>query len=817
MQWRLLFLVVPVANSNHGCPARNVLLFAIATSDIDGRNQQKLWNIMYHFFLDKESLQLLLEKCQRLVAVSKSLQTWDESEFAPFVKMCSAETLAELHKYWSHYVTMGSRTGKAKVEYEKKYRAGIARVVKEQLHDLKGDYVHACRGAGPLISATLQIIPDIYRHYWLHGVTHIQKDDINSSRLVNPTLAYASGMEGFHLHATSPLAEFHLSRALTPLKERNRPTGIPRMIGGSQDKQGDIMGAAQEEFSEWCASFRLLASTRRVIVRMFFGNAFPLCNTLWAKSLGLSSAGEYVSSFSDKELVLDDGTATPHTFNAIDTSNLIDHWGLIPVLIATTPLLSKTPSSTLYTETMGGYTTDATHGFPERLGDDLSVVLLLLNIAPVPLLSRFDSNSSTTETFLKKYIEDARYRERLAWKIPSLGDSFASNSPPKVPDHVSFDPVQLAHCLFHVYRTLFRSEDFEYVLTRGLTMHKHVENMRYLTYVRKSFAMLLRLAKIRPWKEMEWDRFTTSLLGLMEKNRKSPIIQHSYQDLLAQCHLMDVFTADSLRTKWRPDTRPFDSWDSSKIPLVVCVVLVVPREKLAVFENMKDMGTPALLCGVRSAGSGDIFASAHACFGSCKVTGSGSETRVIVERDENGWAGRSPLVLSFWVPTRLLMQDPVLVGTLLSSKYSEERLAKLLGPQKIIYETWADDSAHVVVSCERPNIQGEIEKTSAVSRYLTKDLSEVDSGVNVHLDYSCQKIKTMRKRINIVSAEEKRALISEWASVSGTQISPCTIGVEFGDHKHNFSFPFPINGFYKKIGFDKKKSPYIEVSASIRR
>jgi hypothetical protein len=50
----------------------------------------------------------------------------------------------------------------------------------------------------------------------------------------------------------------------------------------------------------------------------------------------------------------DYGTAgkAPLLFNVIDTSNLTDYVGAINLLVATAPLLQRSPSATLYTESL---------------------------------------------------------------------------------------------------------------------------------------------------------------------------------------------------------------------------------------------------------------------------------------------------------------------------------------------------------------------------------------------------------------------------------------------------------------------------------
>jgi hypothetical protein len=75
----------------------------------------------------------------------------------------------------------------------------------------------------------------------------------------------------------------------------------------------------------------------------------------------------------------------------------MDHVGLLNVLVAVLPLLSPTPSATLFTEALLYTGEDATKSLTIQFCADVSTMSLLLDLAPINYLSNFNTRSNAEE------------------------------------------------------------------------------------------------------------------------------------------------------------------------------------------------------------------------------------------------------------------------------------------------------------------------------------------------------------------------------------------------------------------------------------
>jgi hypothetical protein len=124
----------------------------------------------------------------------------------------------------------------------------------------------------------------------------------------------------------------------------------------------------------------------------------------------------------------------------------------------------------------------------------------------------------------------------------------------------------------------------------------------------------------------------------------------NYQDLCTHLHLAGVYTVEFMRTPVTKEGR-FQGW--TRVPPTVSVILVVPRDKLRVLSDTDpdQVGTPVLHGNLHGRSTHNIFASLKVGFG--KVTSSGTDAHpgVVFEPDPSSWAGTSPLIVSFSVPS----------------------------------------------------------------------------------------------------------------------------------------------------------------------
>ncbi|KDN44038.1 hypothetical protein RSAG8_05770, partial [Rhizoctonia solani AG-8 WAC10335] len=290
-----------------------------------------------------------------------------------------------------------------------------------------------------------------------------------------------------------------------------------------------------------------------------------------------------------------------------------------------------------------------------------------------------------------------------------------------------------------------------------------------------------------------------------------------YQDLCLQLHLYGVFTVDTLKPNWatNPELRTnpisdlFSNWSS--LPPVVCVVLTVPRQRLAVFsDNLERIGNPTLQGGLWVPGVQDnTYAAIYLAWGKC-VTSTNSN-RVVIEEDPSGQQGQSDLVVTFWISTRVAeIPGTNVYLRVRSTPQSTFALIQKLGVLLEVFQASILDKKYVRVLTYQPALASETPQTppSGPSR----------SPVDIPSDYLCHAITSNLHSARIdslsirfdVQAKEEQDHLRIGASVTASQVSACTMELKIGAHSHLLSYPYPIHGNNNKLHI-ARKSLYVEV------
>ncbi len=192
------------------CLARNVLLLTLLSDDEAGNFTSNIWEIFYHFYLDKASLDLLSDQCQKLVDLAESLEVWNQSKYGAFLRFCTHATLLELRGYWGRYLrTDVSRQGKQRLQTQ--FQSGMNKAAAKASEDIV--VYNACRSAVPLWQEIGKIAPNHFKSYWKSGVTCTPS--VASAPLsphLNPTFVHSSKGQIFNVHyGTDPIISFHLA------------------------------------------------------------------------------------------------------------------------------------------------------------------------------------------------------------------------------------------------------------------------------------------------------------------------------------------------------------------------------------------------------------------------------------------------------------------------------------------------------------------------------------------------------------------------------------------------------------------------------
>ena len=824
-------------------------------------------------FVDRTSHSVLFEQCRKLIALAESAETWRAGPYGHILTTCDAATLAELRHVWTTYLDMAALSSKQAKQFEQRFIDGIKEMSRKTG---SGGTTTTGRSAGPLVLHAHDVVSRQFSSYWSSGTTDDgaqargqgQKRRLN----VNPTFAFSIDGDKFAVHyGTDPLCGFHLAEAFASGKFTRPHERIP---------PHEVVRVAKDQFSRWCTSLskRLKncnPSSPTFVIRMFAGDALTFCQALKYCEVTQSPVTPYnVAAWRLSTITLDDHcygrsavSSAPLSFDVIDTSNFLDHTGLVNVLVVTAPLLRKTPSATLYTEGLLRTDDDPSQAILEHVCGDLPTMALLLGIIPLTFVSQFTTRSNAHET-LTMSDGAKQFHERFAWKAIGFGGPRAQHRScdvPTPPQRLFFPPEDLAAFLFRVYVHMFSDEDvesrFQLLFLSPERMLWTLQRSGVLHYNRRSFALLAHFVKTRV--QTDWWRTMDLFEDLVLADGRLMMGQHAYQELCCQLHLLGVYTAQWMSvpalhrclheggTSGNPGL--FRDWTRSQIPQVVTLVLIVTRDAIAELEpHSKDVGTPVLQCDMHDGPRQNWFAVTSATFGSRRVSGTGEHRiGVVVEGDADAstgtqppWRSKAPMIITFSVPSTSVMdfaQNPrATVGLALRATVgATAKFADRLGYNLTVFRTQLMDPMRVFVLARTPvvgtsaststgvgtgtvipatdhwqeNVGGTLFSEHATSNPDTMPHRSAD--VHVEMNDMFSAVQSFTVRIDITDPRAQAVLadrktIPTVHSGSGlTRSLDACVGV--GTYTFSVQFPLPVDVARAKLRVARRSS-YIEAS-----
>ena len=648
-------------------------------------------------------------------------------------------------------------------------------------------------------------LSEIHSHFWTTGTTFVDEETSSSATNVNPTFVYSLAGTTFSIHhGTTPIAPFHLAPAFL----RSKPDSIT---------PSDLVDCAKLQFRDWVTSFRtsLKRQPGRIVIRLFCGEALRFCHALAEyRATGSVAKDQTVAPWNANPLVFDGpdytpgNTSVPLTFNVIETSNLVDHVGLLNVLIAATPLLSESYSATLFTETFIHVGNDPTNSSNRQLCAEFLTMSLLFDLLPIHYPSNFSSRSNATDIILHQAsaIPISQCHERSVWRRPTTSDAFASTLNAPTLRQIAFEPLGLAKLLLRVYFSMFSSDDE----TSLLDGSKSVTELPILCYVRESFVALVATIKRRVI--VDWKTTLDMFIALLEKT-KSPFMLkgfHYHQELCAQLHLAGIYTAYAM-TKEVAKKGRFKGW--SQVPPTVSVILVVPRESIQVLLDMDqaELPNPLMQASLQGQSVYSSFSSIKLGFGRVRNSGSDLAPQITFDADPTGWTGSSQLVVSFSLPPWTLhVEAPEDITIALSFRLLPQtaHLVPKLGMFLHVYKARLMDTSAVFVVPEEPH--GVCHRLCNMS---TPAGGSDSCKVSAAMDTEGERVSMLTVRVDILDGPT-RAILSSGAPVTSRQVSPCTIEISIGPEKRRLVYPSPVVGTVSKLRIARKSS-YIEVGRGL--
>ncbi|KAI6145463.1 hypothetical protein BKA82DRAFT_129435 [Pisolithus tinctorius] len=798
--------------------ARNTLLFTLLADHCAEDRLSSIWNVFYHMMLDETSLSLLIEQCRKLVPLAESLDSWRQGPYAHIVSMCNSDTLSEIGRFWKLWLGTSNFNAKQAKRFKENFQNGMKSVQKRFEASM---VVTPVRSAGPLAQVALLAVSEQFKRFWATGVTDDGSPDVKPANNLNPTFAFSLFGDEFAVHyGTDPLSSFHLAEALASSGlELSNQTGlvIPK-----------IVLTARQQFNTWCKAVirrvhNTSASSASLTVRMYAGEALAFCQALY--SVNRPSVGHtpiFIAPWRRSVVQLDDTLYSPNahspaptSFNVIDTSNLIDHVGLLNLLTVTIPLLSDSPSSTLYTEALLPAGDSPAQRILDQVCGNLSTISLLLGVVPSAYISRFSTRSNTSETMIQAILRSyTQYHERLAWKRISFGHSSDSLQEAEL----SFTPSQLARTLFDIYSRMFSDQDLgkqrAIMSLDNSQMAQKIQFSGIIHYTRRSFALLI--AHISTRVRCDWNRVINDLKELILNDRTPMVGGNFFHEMACHLYLAGFRLPWSNPTevqKCRSNEDPpiFRTW--SAVPEVVTVVLVVPRHAIAKIQSdLSDIGTPTLQCEIQFNLNWSAFACISASFGKLEVSGEGENKVAVVMEDTAGIKGMSPLIVSFpMLSISLMVMSGGTVGLVVRPTVGTAPLVSKLGLEMCLFKALLTDerSAHVLtsapisandrISWEPPLVPPESDATTR------------RHPIHVEMDQSNTQIQSLTAHVDIVDPVGQASLASGCA-VTVEQWSLNKAKIHVDKYQHIIPFPLPVDATNAKLRI-ARKSKYVEVVA----
>ncbi|KAG1817973.1 uncharacterized protein BJ212DRAFT_1298847 [Suillus subaureus] len=758
--------------------ARNVILFTLLADEGAVQKVPQIWNIFFHFYLDKASHDLLISQCRKLLELSGDLDSWNSGPYGHFLRMCTSGTLVELQRLWQLYVkTATCSPSEAKV-FESAYAADV------KASKAKIEFVFtASRAAGPLSMYAFKMAGDHYDIYWETGMcSAVSKRPLEVS-YPNPTLAYSMVGDKFAVHyGTDTLSCFHLAEALAPAAGTHHPEQVTLR---------EIVNVCKTQFSRWCTSISNILDSQNpsspslLIIRCFVGDALSLCQALgYSRTTKSTSTPFPVAPWKIPCITFDPnayGTSTqspaPTTFN-------------------------RTPSATLYTEGLAsGGPEDP---LAEQLCGDIATMGLLLGLIPACFVSQFTNRSNMHEHIVYLTQDATQKHDRLAWKLIGGAEKLLTD----LDCPIDIAPEQLAGILFNIYLDMFSHEN----VVRRLAMVKQSKKMSgIIHYHRRSFVEILGVVKRRVI--TDWDSTMNMLHGKIQNDRTLMVGMNFYQDLCCQLHLLGVFDVDWLSLQKVQEVhrveRPFIFRDWKTLPQTLCVVLVVPRDCLQpLLPDLDETGTPVLQCDLKGVETHNTFSAINTIFGTITTSGQGDSKTAAIKEDATGRYGTSPLVVWFWVPSIVLVNERRLsvVLSVLSTSATCTLAKKRLDLS--IFRADLGDEQFVHILRQRPNASPESpeEKNLHIG---SRPMKTSGACTFVTLDEECKTPLSFTIRVDIVESEMKASLTGG-ATPIVNQVSMHSIAIVLGDKSLKFPFPLPVDAKNAKLRI-ARKSLYIEI------
>ena len=140
--------------------------------------------------------------------------------------MCDQGTLLRVRRNLDSYGS-SDLSGDDEASYNKRFESRIQTVRDMQAHYFgHGMNITGFRSAAPISIQSLKDLPELFQHFWKHGVTDEDRGSISKSRFPNPMFTGSLEDASILHYGTDPPLGFHLAAAYASLA-----SGSPLELG----------------------------------------------------------------------------------------------------------------------------------------------------------------------------------------------------------------------------------------------------------------------------------------------------------------------------------------------------------------------------------------------------------------------------------------------------------------------------------------------------------------------------------------------------------------------------------------------------------
>jgi hypothetical protein len=523
--------------------ARNILLFTILLDD-DFKNEPKeiYWSILYDIFLQPRTLATIKRQAENLIKLSSSLATWQSSKYSDTIHIVNSTTLQSLRKSWQNCIKWSDPTTNAATA--KSYKSLLSSIT--QTNSQGESTFNLTKSFGALSSQSHEYAVFHSSYFWFTGVSDRSGKNGPPTNIANPLM-------GVEVRTFSPrenpIAGEHLAGVLAPLGRDSKflvdMGGLVPALAAKMPKLSTMYKFPGWEFGKWGGGFREWSGDKarrgKLRLRFFVGDASALCFGIARVRNGVTSPlSSYVQPCGDP-LKLDGADylpgadePAPLSFNVIDAGDLQTTHGLLNIFVSAIPLLEKSPSSVIFTQTHTTAAKDELNLLSNMLLADVGDICTLLGIAPLPFLTGISPNGYHQDTGLSEIIEDYRsVTNHIVWKLSTSGDPASNNTS----STVTVDQKEFAEMLYNLYINMFPVEDehhLEKQMMECLSKPSPFADEEICTsdfycdppqYTRRSFAAFLAFLKSRV--NVDWDVLIDLLLAKIPESKMTRMMTGS--------------------------------------------------------------------------------------------------------------------------------------------------------------------------------------------------------------------------------------------------------------------------------------------------